>query len=312
MGKSKITVSLLANHWVGNARIQRAANNNPPLLEGESDHAAVKLLQEALIGSGFSVGRGADVFFGPRTAAAVIAMERHFGFPVDAGIAGREVLGALDLTLRGWAPQVGAFWGGLIAKTIVPLAQRKVNVARSALDDIRTMLSFGSFDFVTADGVTMVALTTYFKLVPPGGTKQLFEEFITIATIDPLIANYRGLAQTLANDKTTCYSICTLGLDVAAKAVFGGPILIGPPCSAFKLAPVTVTNIDKTGPNSIAAIMMHEGIHVVDIASGQEGIPISEFEVAYETQTAEKVRHNPSAYATFAAHMEDGNNRPRD
>ena len=188
-----MTVVLLSPLLADNARVQKAANNNPPIRQNESDHDAVTLLQEALIDSGFDVEGGADGKFGPHTARAVIEAEKHFGFRTDAGIAGREVLGALDLSLRGWDPPDGAHWGGLIAKTVVPIAQRKIRAALGALNDIRTMLAFGKFDFATADGVTMAALKTHFKLVPPGGTKLTIEEFITVATIDPLINNFRGV-----------------------------------------------------------------------------------------------------------------------
>jgi hypothetical protein len=128
--------------------------------------------------------------FGNQTANAIIAVEKKFGFQVDQGVAGREVLGALDLTLRGWKPPPEPTWGGVLAHTIIPVAQRKITKALSALDAIRTMLQFGGFDFVTADGVTMAALKTHFKLVSPGETRLANEEPISVATIDPLIANY--------------------------------------------------------------------------------------------------------------------------
>ena len=306
-----MTVTLLAPLWAGNARVQRAANNQPPMRQGEGDRVAVKLLQQALIESGFPMAAGADGAFGPQTAGAVVAAEKQFAFTVDAGIAGREVLGALDLSLRGWKPPPGPHWGGLIARTIVPVAQRKITAALGALVDIRTMLAVGGFDFVTADGVTMSALKTHFKLVPPGGTKDAREDFITIQTIDPLIANFRGIQRTLANASMIRHSICTLGLDVAAEAAFGGPVLFGPPYSDFKFDPVAVTNIDRTGPNSLAAMMMHEATHVIDSVSGQDAIHISEFTIEYETQRASDARHNPSAYATFAAHIDAGADRPR-
>jgi hypothetical protein len=107
------------------------------------------------------------------------------------------------------------------------------------------------------------------------------------------------------------HSICTLGLDVAAEAPFGGPVLFGPPYSDFKLDPVPVTNIDLTGPNSLAAMMMHEATHVIDKLSGGTAVHISEFTAAYDTQSADDARHNPSAYATFAAHIDAGADRPR-
>lgn len=307
-----MTVALVSPHWAANARIQRAANNNPPMRLHESNSVAVKLLQTALIQAGFPMVAGADGIFGPQTAKAVVDAERFYGFQTDAGVAGREVLGALDLALRGWKPPPGAHWGGLIARTIVPIAQRKITAALRALTDIQTMLNVsGHFDFVTADGVTMVALDTHFKLIPAGGTKPARKDFIRLATIIPLINNFRGIQRTLANSNMIRHSVCTLGLDVAAEAAFGGPILFGPPYSDFKLDPVDVTNIDKTGPNSLAAMMIHEATHVIDGQSGSDNTHISEFTPEYETQSAADARHNPSAFATFAAHIDEQKDRPR-
>lgn len=307
-----MTVTLLAPQWAANQRLQRAANNNPPMRQGEPDKAAVRLLQQALIAAGFNMAAGADGAFGQQTANAVIAAEKHFGFTPDNGVAGREVLGALDLAQRGWKPPAtGAHWGGQLARTIVPLAQRKIGRAIAALTDVRTMLATGGFDFVTADGVTMTALKTHFKLVPPGGARSPIEAFIATATIDPLLANFRGVQRTLNNALMLKHSICTLGLDIAAEAPFGGPVLFGPAYSDFKFDPVAVTNIDVTGPNSLAAMMMHEATHVIDNLSGSDATHISEFTPEYETQPAAQARHNPSAYATFAAHMDERADRPR-
>ena len=307
-----MTVLLLAPQWANNRRLQNAVNNNPPMRRGDPDKVAVKLLQTALITAGFPMQAGADGIFGTQTVNAVIAAERHFGFEVDAGVAGREVIGALDLSLRGWKPLSGPHWGGQLARTVIPIAQRKLGKALAALQDIRTMLRFGGFDFVTADGVTMAALKTHFKLVPPGGTRQAVEEFITANTIDPLISNFRGIQNTLNNSGRLRHSICTLGLNVAAEAPFGGPVLFGPAYSDFRFDPVSITNIDKTGPNSLAAMMMHEATHVIDNRSGNDSTThISEFTAAYETQSAANARHNPSAFATFAAHIDDREDRPR-
>lgn len=107
-----MTVVLLPPHWAANQRIQSAANNNPWMAQGESDHTAITLLQQALIQVGFSIPAGVTGNYGQQTADAVIAAEQHFGFAVDAGVAGREVFGSLDLALRGWSPPAGAhFWG---------------------------------------------------------------------------------------------------------------------------------------------------------------------------------------------------------
>ena len=302
-----MTVTLLAPLWSASARVQRAANNAPPMRQFEADHAAVRLLQQALNQGGAALT--VDGVFGPLTAAAVASAEKRFGFTGDGGVAGREVLGALDLSLRGWKPPPGPHWGGEIARTVLPVARRKIGAALAALTDVRTAIGQGGFDFVTADGVTMAALQTHFKLVGPGGTKQASELFIAAATIDPLIANFRGIERTLASPTMIRHSICTLGLNVAAEAAFGGPVLFGPPYSDFKLDPVAITNIDKTGPNSLAAMMMHEATHVIDRRSGDDAIHVSEFTPQYAAQSAADARHNPSAYATLAAHIDAGADR---
>ena len=305
-----MTVTLLAPHWASNTRIQRAANNNLPISRGDPDKAAVTLLQQALITCGFPMKAGADGAFGSQTAAAVITAEAKFGFELDNGIAGREVIGALDLTLRGWNSTTGP-WGGQLARTIVPLAQRKIGAALTALAAVQAMLATGGFDFVTADGVTMAALQVHFKLVPPGGAIPPGHEPITRLAIDQIVQTFRGVQRTLATPSKIRHSICTLGLDTAAEATFGGQILFGPPYSTFAFGDVAITNIDVTGPHSLAAMMIHEGTHVVDLPSGEDAIHISEFTPEYESQSARNARHNPSAYATFAAHIFENGDRPR-
>jgi hypothetical protein len=64
-------------------------------------------------------------------------------------------------------------------------------------------------------------------------------------------------------------------------------------------------------------MMMHEATHVIDRFSGftpsqARTTHISESEPEYETQNAEFARHNPSAFATFAAHIFQGSDRPRE
>jgi peptidoglycan hydrolase-like protein with peptidoglycan-binding domain len=313
-----MAVVLKAPLWAGNARLQKAANNNPAMRQGDSNKEAVTLLQTALTTAGFPMEKGVDGIFGSQTAGAVVRVEKKFGFAVDGGIAGREALGALDLVLRGWNPPAGAHWGGQLALTIVPLAQRKVRAAINALTDVQNMLNLGGFDMVTIDGVTLAALKTHFKLVPPGGAKLAREDFITKSTIAQLLSNFRGILRTISLPVMIRHTVCTgggekdlEGLETAAEAPLGGPMAFGPPYSDFKLDPVDVTNIDVTGPNSLAAMMMHEAVHVIDGQSGSDDTHISEFTLPYETQSAQHARHNPSAYATFAAHIDERADRPR-
>ena len=48
---------------------------------------------------------------------------------------------------------------------------------------------------------------------------------------------------------------------------------------------------------------------MIDRRSGDDAIHISEFTPQYATQSAADARHNPSAYATFAAHIDAGADR---
>jgi peptidoglycan hydrolase-like protein with peptidoglycan-binding domain len=403
-----MAITLVSPHWAANARIQRAANNSPAMGQGERDAAAVTLLQQALIQSGFPVAGGATGVFGPQTTAAVTAAQKQFGFStISAGLAGHEVLGALDLSLRGWKPPPGPHWGGQLAQTILPLALRKVDAALFALNDFRSALAVapdslkcklfrgdpkleaclvsdpahvvpgsqgdhvgkiqqalfllgagvigakelgdkkfgpdtlravrafkgpprniinrsyqntpddivGKMTIAALDremfssdfALQLSALKTHFKLVLAGATMLFIEEPITVAAIDQLTTTFLFIQRTLRNANMISHSICLgNGLNTAAEAPLGGPVVFGPPYSDFTLAPVGVTNIARTGPNSLAAIMIHEATHVIDNLSGDNATThISEFSNAYATQSAANARHNPSAYATFAAHIVD-------
>src|SRR5262245_20854102 len=100
-------MALIAEHWRGNRRLQEASEHPPFLTRGEErkgaeNRAAVVLLQEALILAGFEIAAGATGNYGDQTARAVQLLQRdpRFNLRPDVGIAGREVLGALDQWLQ--------------------------------------------------------------------------------------------------------------------------------------------------------------------------------------------------------------------
>jgi len=99
-------MALTSTRWSGIARLQSASENTPPMQFGEPDHDATVVLQEVLIENGFSLPSGPDGIYGWQTAAAVQAAEVQFGLDTDQGVAGREVLGALDSANA--APTFGA------------------------------------------------------------------------------------------------------------------------------------------------------------------------------------------------------------
>jgi len=97
-------MALRSPRFAKDERLQRAANNNPPLRAGETGEA-VRLLQQALIDLGFpmpiSVKRfgSPDGIYGNETTTRVREFQRKNGLSAD-GIAGRDTLAKLDALLN--------------------------------------------------------------------------------------------------------------------------------------------------------------------------------------------------------------------
>ncbi|ACL57972.1 peptidoglycan-binding domain-containing protein [Methylobacterium nodulans] len=87
--------------FASNARILSVAAGGPPLQWGEPDHAAVKILQQAIIAAGFPIEKGADGNFGRLTAEAIRAFEAKYRLGPVSGVAGRAVIAMLDEILGG-------------------------------------------------------------------------------------------------------------------------------------------------------------------------------------------------------------------
>lgn len=56
------------------------------------------------------------------------------------------------------------------------------------------------------------------------------------------------------------------------------------------------------GPPARSAMVLHEFVHVANARSGEAAIHISEFDPAYDRQSADQAMHNPSGYAAFGQH----------
>src|SRR5271166_2607609 len=110
-------MALRSPRFAKDERLQRAANNNPPLRAGEIGEA-VRLLQQALIDLGFpmpiSVRRfgSPDGIYGNETTTRVREFQRKNGLSVD-GIAGRDTLAKLDALLPNPAPPLPPLPAGL-------------------------------------------------------------------------------------------------------------------------------------------------------------------------------------------------------
>lgn len=96
---------LTSPRFASSRQLQRAAENRPPLRRG-SWGEAVRLVQQALIDSGFRLPvstrrhHSPDGIYGPETYEAVKAYQRRHTLSAD-GIAGRQTLGTMDTLLRG-------------------------------------------------------------------------------------------------------------------------------------------------------------------------------------------------------------------
>jgi hypothetical protein len=120
--------------------------------------------------------------------------------------------------------------------------------------------------------------------------------------VDVILGRYDQLTSLFAASATRFETgVPVNGIDTAAEAPLNGPVRFGP-----AYTDVDSHFGDKIGPNSRAAIVIHEGVHVFDSQSGLANTHISEFTPAYDVQTADLSLHNPSSFAGLAAHIFNG------
>ena len=292
-------MALRSGFWSGNPRLQAAADNKPPMKQGTPDKVAVTLLQQALINTGMAPTIAADGIYGPKTAGGVRNVELRFNMDKDEGVAGRQVLGILDILLQ------GGTLGADLARADTAFAAEKIQDALFALNGFRAALIVN----MPVDQLAEDAMRTHFRLFLAQPTIAVGRQ-ITIADVDTIMARYNQLLSLFASSANRFETgVPVNGIFTAAEAPLGGPVRFGP---AF-------TNVDshfggRIGPNSRAAVLIHEGVHVFDRLSGDDNrTHISEFdEPRYSLQSADDSLHNPSSFAGFAAHIDNnGDPTPR-
>lgn len=285
------TLALQSDFWKTNPRLQKAVENKPSMKAFEPDHAAVTLLQKALVDTGIQPETKVDGIYGQQTAKGARAVENRFNMDKDQGAAGQQVLGILDILLQ------GGTLGADLAVLDAPLALKRVRAAMGALMVLRINRALG----VPPNSLVVDAMLTHFRLsFTPAtiGVARLITD-ADIATIFAMYVSLEGLLKAPAGRFRT--GVPVNGIFTAAEAPLGGPITFGPAYS----------NRDChwggfIGKDSRAAVLMHEAVHVFDGISGRDDIHISEFDEAYKRQPADLALHNPSSYAGFAAHIEQG------
>ena len=216
--------------------------------------------------------------------------------------------------------------GATLARLDVPLALQKVNAAIRKLKEFKGTLNLRLGPIVRIqqfDKITENALRTHFRLIafdapaPPnaGATGRGFPRRpIRMDDVDHLILHFAKI-QTLFVRNATSFTdgapVDKAGNPVAAAAFLdSGTVIFGSPFRNF-----TDTQAQAIGPNSRAAVLIHEGFHAVDTLqrSGDDLLThISEFDSRYDTQGANDSIFNPSSFASFAAHVFKGSDpKPR-
>lgn len=290
-------MALRSIFWSSNARLQAAAVNNKPMRQHEPDKTAVTLLQQAIVNTNSAVIK-VDGMFGPKTADAVRSVQTRFNMNRDEGVAGRQVLGILDILLQ------NGQLGRDLAQVDTALAGVKIQAAVLALTLFRANRATGT----PPAPLTVNALRTHFRLALNSATIGVTRQ-VTDADINFITSRYAQLAGLFAANGTQFRTgVPVNGINTAAEAPLGGPITFGP----------GFTNVDshfggRIGNNSRTAILIHEAVHVFDGESGNDATThISEFSPAYDIQTPDNSLRNPSSFAGFAAHIHNnGDPAPR-
>ena len=301
--------------WRADPRIQRAELNSPPMKRGESGQP-VHLLQAGLVLQGFDIphhGVSGDPpvqnnNFLTETQSAVVSCEARFGLTLDSGVAGQEVVQRLDRENNTLYTFKAGHFGAALARTDVGRAVGKITSAALAL----TFLRAGILPLPTLNLVED-ALRVHFRLLPPGSIGDGIRRARTTADIDRILTQFTLIAAVLNSSATSFEDgIPVNGAKIAAEANNGSRrIRFGPAFRDFTVSPVDLTG-GAIGPNSRAAILIHEGMHASDDSqtSGNRNIHISEFQATYNTQPADLSLFNPSSYASFAAHIANGGDPP--
>lgn len=329
----EVYVTLSWTMWRDNERVQRAEQNSPAMKPGDKGQH-VHLLQAALILNDIDVPHHGFVHaagtpanqrvqnnnYQQETQSAVRTAEQRFNLTRDQGVAGREVVQALDnATNTFYLANAGRF-GAARAASDAPRARLKVDAAISGLSALRATMGGPPNSGIPLPNIPLPnsglislrvvndALRDQFRLLAPGIPGPGFCRLATTDDIDRIMVTFFAISLLLRQASTAFVDgIPVNGVKTAAEAFEGSlQVTFGPMFRDFD-GPFG----GKIGRGSRVAVIIHEGMHAVDTSrtSGRGDIHISEFEPAYESQPADLSMFNPSSYATFAAHVFHGRDR---
>jgi hypothetical protein len=305
-------MALVSKLFKGNPKLEACQVSDPAhIFQGMSGEHVAKIQTALIQTDGASIDqRELDRrFYGPSTAEAVLRFKKNpkrkilnFRGQFD-DIVGKKTITALDLEMAGETNPTQKD----LAEADKPLAEDIVRKALRALNEIESDLS------VLQSGASLnlgtprwEALQKHFHMLP--GVSSSLGRPVTAADIAFIRQNYQKVQQVFFNSLFS-FENGPLVSDngIPARGDFARQkILFG---TAFK--DFDTPDGKAIGPNSRAAILVHEAIHLTDKRSGEPDIHISEFDPAYDLMNADNAIHNPSSYATFAWHVTRGFDLPR-
>jgi peptidoglycan hydrolase-like protein with peptidoglycan-binding domain len=305
------------------ARLQAAADSNSRAIwRAEPDNEAVQAIQLAManfylmpksIQPDGKPGGTADGKFGDETNNAVWGYQGQRHLKQD-GKVGPHTLAALDKDMQDKKPPKIVHGGGAtpagpedpkaLAESSKGMALTRVNSAISELLWYR-LSAVGERDPHRLE-VMISALNTHF-----GFDRKENAATTDDSLLDTIVDNFSKDKDALTRSATVFQSVTQAQYDADRP----GKSLVPAYASTSRWVKFTTmfkrwdsTTATGYGDQTRAAMLIHECIHFVDTAAPDHAY---EWQGEYDALKAEKAVHNPSSYATFAAHIARGYDRPR-
>ena len=243
--------------------------------------------------------------YGPAIVAAVLAFKRkrsiiNFTYEKQVdNIVGKMTIKRMDDELARSSPAVAKD----LAVLDKPAAENLVRVALRNVASLAKDLELLGRASVNLGTPPWDALATHFHLLP--AVTSSLGRAVTNDDLNFLRDNFQGVLNVFFNSAFTFDNGPPAIPGSPASGTFAAKIRFSPLYKDFDTADGA-----RIGPNSRAAILIHEAIHLVDNQSGPPN-HISEFDPAYATMAADSAIHNASSYATFAWHVARGVDFPR-
>jgi len=299
------------------ARLQEAADNkHRAIWRAEPDNEAVQVIQQALakfylMPKSIKPDGYADGKFGDETnnAAWGYQGQRHL---VQDGKVGPNTLAALDRDMQNLQPPkirrsaapTGPEDPKALAEASKGLAQTRMAGAQSAILWYR-LSAPGERDEKRLQ-IFLDALNAHFGFNRKSNNATKDDDLF-----DTIYSNYGKVSEAFTRSGTVFQSV-----DAAQYAIDrpGQPLVPGY-ASFGKWVKFTsefkrweASSSTGYGDQTRAAMLIHECVHYVDMNAPDHAY---EWQTTYDSLAAELAVHNPSSYATFAAHIARGYDKPR-